>query len=186
MNRDSRSFRSLIGMIFGQKKGSGDGCASRQSGAPNKKVSTRDTQTVTPKADKARAVVKSEAGHGQRAGVVLKRSENANRECEAKQPAGGEQRARESTKRGSKAPKGRSNTFQALQLVCTTGCCPRLLKASRAIAVSSTCGAMGIHRRRRYPHSILRQGRHDRKASGCRNRRVQGCAQDHRKSKGLA
>ena len=53
-DRNSRSLRSLIGMILGQKKGSRDRCASRQSSAPNKKISTSNTQTVTPKADKAR------------------------------------------------------------------------------------------------------------------------------------
>ena len=53
-DRNSRSLQSLIGMIFGQKKRSRDRCASRQSGAPNKKISTSNTQTVTPKADKAR------------------------------------------------------------------------------------------------------------------------------------
>ena len=53
-DRDSRSLRSLIGMILGQEKWSRDRCASRQSSAPNKKISTSNTQTVTPKADKAR------------------------------------------------------------------------------------------------------------------------------------
>ena len=49
-DRNSRSLRSLIGMILGQKKRSRDRCASRQSGAPNKKISTSKAQRVTPKA----------------------------------------------------------------------------------------------------------------------------------------
>jgi hypothetical protein len=53
-DRNSGSLQSLIRMIFGKKKGSGDRCASRQSGAPNKKISTSNTQMVTPKADRAR------------------------------------------------------------------------------------------------------------------------------------
>ena len=53
-DRDSGSLRSLIRMIFGQKKRSGDRCTSRQGGGPNKKVSTGKAHSVTPNACNAR------------------------------------------------------------------------------------------------------------------------------------
>ena len=53
-DRDSRSLQSLIRMIFGQKKRSGNRCTSRQGGGPNKKVSTGKAHSVTPNACNAR------------------------------------------------------------------------------------------------------------------------------------
>src|SRR5271166_3027362 len=52
-DRDSGPLRSLIRMIFGQKKRSGDRYTSRQGG-PNKKVSTGKAHSVTPNACNAR------------------------------------------------------------------------------------------------------------------------------------
>src|SRR5271157_1001610 len=49
-NCDSGSFQSPIGMILGQKKRSGDRCASRKGGASNKKISTGKAHSVTPNA----------------------------------------------------------------------------------------------------------------------------------------
>ena len=49
-DRNSGSLRPLIRMIFRQKKRSGDRCASRQSGAANKEVSTGKAHSVTPNA----------------------------------------------------------------------------------------------------------------------------------------
>ena len=51
-NRNSGPIRSLVGMIFGQKKGSCNCRASRQRRAPNKKISASNAHTVTPKTDK--------------------------------------------------------------------------------------------------------------------------------------
>jgi len=51
-NRNSRSIRSPVRMIFGQKKGSCNCRASRQRRAPNKKISASNAHTITPKADK--------------------------------------------------------------------------------------------------------------------------------------
>ena len=51
-NRNSGPIRSLVGMIFGQKKRSCDRRASRQRRAPNKKISASNAHTVTPKTDK--------------------------------------------------------------------------------------------------------------------------------------
>src|SRR5208337_3243282 len=53
-DRDSRSLRSLIRMIFGKKKRSGDRCTRRQGSGPNKKVSTGKAHSVTPNACNAR------------------------------------------------------------------------------------------------------------------------------------
>jgi hypothetical protein len=53
-DRNSRSVRSLIEMILGQKKRSRDRRASRESRAANKKVPTGEAHYSTPKADKAR------------------------------------------------------------------------------------------------------------------------------------
>src|SRR5271165_5041633 len=49
-DRNSRSLRALVRMIFGQKKRTRDGRASGQSGAANKKVPTRKAHCATPKA----------------------------------------------------------------------------------------------------------------------------------------
>ena len=49
-DRNSGALLSLVGMIFGQKKRSGDRCTSRQGGGPNKKVSTGKAHSVTPNA----------------------------------------------------------------------------------------------------------------------------------------
>src|SRR5271165_4870597 len=51
---NSRTFRSLVRVIFGQKERSGDRSASRQSCAANKKVSTGKAHSVTPNACNAR------------------------------------------------------------------------------------------------------------------------------------
>src|ERR1035438_2629995 len=51
-DRNSRSPRSLVRMIFGQKKGRCDRRASRQSRAADKKISAGNAHTITPKADK--------------------------------------------------------------------------------------------------------------------------------------
>src|ERR1017187_11006460 len=53
-DRDSGPLRSLIRMIFGQKKRSGDRCTSRQSGGPNKKISAGKAHSITPNACNAR------------------------------------------------------------------------------------------------------------------------------------
>jgi len=53
-NCDSGSFQSPIEMILGQKKGSGNRCASRQGGGPNKKISAGKAHSVTPNASNAR------------------------------------------------------------------------------------------------------------------------------------
>src|SRR5271165_1051579 len=53
-DRDSRPLRSLIRMVFGQKKRSGERCTSRQGGGPNKKISAGKAHSVTPNACNAR------------------------------------------------------------------------------------------------------------------------------------
>ena len=53
-DRNSGSLRSLIRMVFGQKKRSRNRCASRQGRAPNKEVSTGKAHSVTPNASNAR------------------------------------------------------------------------------------------------------------------------------------
>ncbi len=69
-DRNSRSLRSLIRMIFGQKERSCDRRASRQSRAANKKVSTSKAHSATPNASNARCCIKSKADQRQRAGVL--------------------------------------------------------------------------------------------------------------------